>query len=154
MVKCICVLHKNENNICGIIKFSQNNNSIVLVEYNIRGLKDGYHGFHIHEYGDLTDGCSSSCSHFNPFGVLHGGRKSNIRHVGDLGNIKSINGISKSYFYDNMISLNNINICSIIGRAVVIHEDMDDLGMGNNIESFTTGNSGKRLACGIIGLTK
>jgi len=154
MVKCICVLHKNENNIYGIIKFSQNNNSKVRVEYNISGLKDGYHGFHIHEYGDLTDGCSSSCSHFNPFGVLHGGRKSNIRHVGDLGNIKSINGISKGYFYDNMISLNNTNICSIIGRAIVIHADMDDLGMGNNIESLNTGNSGKRLACGIIGLTK
>jgi len=155
ILKAICVLHKNKNGVDGIVKFHQkSNSSMVKVSYNINGLSDGEHGFHIHEYGDLTDGCMSSCAHFNPFNVIHGGRKSKIRHVGDLGNILSKNGIAKGYFYDKIISLDVKNICSIIGRAVVVHKDRDDLGMGGDKESLITGNAGKRLACGIIGLEK
>ena len=153
--KAICVLHENKNNIKGVIKFSQNINSKkVRVEYEIKGLTNGKHGFHVHEYGDLTDGCSSSCAHFNPYNKKHGGRNSKERHVGDLGNIVSKNRISKSYFYDELISLNPRSKSCIIGRAIVIHEDEDDLGLGNNLESKITGNAGKRIACGVIGLQK
>ena len=54
-----------------------------------------------HEYGDLTDGCMSSCSHFNPYKTKHGGRHSKVRHVGDLGNVITKNGITKGKFYDS-----------------------------------------------------
>ena len=30
------------------------------------------HGFHVHEYGDLSQGCDSVGLHFNPLGVTHG----------------------------------------------------------------------------------
>ena len=60
--KCICVLHENNNKVSGVVKFSQKIGSDkVRVEYEIKGLANGKHGFHIHEYGDLTDGCMSSC---------------------------------------------------------------------------------------------
>ena len=45
---------------------------------------------------------------------------------------------------------------AVVGRMVVIHENRDDLGLGTGSlrkESLLTGNAGKRLACGIIGLT-
>ena len=148
----ICVLAQNKNNIKGIIKFKEFNNK-VKVMYEIYGLEDGEHGFHVHECGDLTDGCSSACAHFNPDNISHGGRKSKVRHVGDLGNIKSKNGISKGFFYDNIISLNYKHKNCIIGRAIVIHEGKDDLGKGLNLESLITGNAGKSVACGVIGIS-
>lgn len=43
---------------------------------------------------------------------------------------------------------------SIVGRSVVVHADEDDLGKTNHPDSLKTGNSGKRVACGIIGLAK
>jgi Cu-Zn family superoxide dismutase len=71
--------------------------------------------------------------------------------VGDLGNLKTNEeGFAYAAFTDHMVTLNGEN--SIIGRSVVVHEKEDDLGRGGNDESLKTGNSGKRLACGVIGL--
>ena len=150
--KAKCIFHQNPNKISGYVQFTQNKK--VKVEYLIKGLKDGEHGFHIHEYGDLSDSCKSACAHFNPYNKKHGGRNSKERHVGDLGNIISKNGIAKGYFYDDMISLDYKHTCCIIGRSVIVHEDRDDLGKGGDEESLKTGNAGKRLACGVIGITK
>jgi len=151
--KAICVLVADKSNVNGIVKFTQYNNK-VKVNYEIKGLSNGLHGFHVHEYGDLTDGCTSSCAHFNPFNTHHGAKNSKIRHIGDLGNIRSKNKLAKGYFFDKMISLDSKNVCSIIGRCIVVHEDEDDLGEGCNEESLKTGNAGKRLACGVVGLCK
>ncbi|XP_060959507.1 superoxide dismutase [Cu-Zn] 2 isoform X1 [Cannabis sativa] len=41
---------------------------------------------------------------------------------------------------------------SILGRAVVVHADPDDLGKGGHELSKSTGNAGARIGCGIIGL--
>ena len=152
--KAICVLHANPYNVTGTVKFSQRKNSKkVKVDYNIKNLKDGKHGFHVHIYGDLTDECNSACAHFNPYNKNHGGRNSKERHVGDLGNITSKNKISKGSFYDSLISLVPGHKCNIVGRSIIVHKDEDDLGKGNNEESLKTGNAGKRLACGVIGIS-
>lgn len=96
--------------------------------------------------------CSSTCGHFNPHNSHHGGLHSKHRHVGgDLGNIISKNEVSIGVMYTKSVSLlhNNLNI---LGRSIVILVKEDDLGKGGNDEYLVTGNAGKRLACGVIGL--
>ena len=84
----ICVFTNNINNkIKGNVIFKETLRGL-QIKISISGLTPGLHGFHIHETGDLTDNCSSLCSHFNPTNSVHGGRDSKERHLGDLGNIK------------------------------------------------------------------
>jgi len=128
--------------------------SKVKVTVDLKGLKPGLHGFHIHEAGNLLLGCESCRSHFNPFNKKHGGRGSKERHVGDLGNIKAdANGRVKMNFRDHLIKLRGSKCC-IIGRSVVIHKDPDDLGKGGDEESLKTGNAGSRIGCAVIGFAE
>jgi len=142
----IVVFESRNNNISGYILFTQLFDK-VKIDINVRGLKDGLHGIHIHKSGDLRDGCASACDHYNPHNKNHGGLDSG--HAGDLGNIKVINNICIDSFYCNKFIVDEI-----IGRSVIIHENEDDLGLTNHKDSKTTGNSGKRLCCAIIGISK
>jgi len=137
----------------GVVRFTQDGNTLQL-DYNIQNLGDGEHGFHVHEYGDLTDGCESACAHFNPDNQEHGGLDSEVRHLGDLGNIVSKGGVSKGRISTDTISLNMGLPNCIIGRMIIVHKDRDDLGKGGDAESLLTGNAGKRLGCGVIGLSE
>jgi Cu-Zn family superoxide dismutase len=119
-------------------------------------LPPGKHGFHIHEYGDMSDHCDSMCAHFNPYGRPHGGQDSpaKARHVGDLGNLVTDDkGACKMQMVDKLISLHGTKT-NIIGRGLIIHGDEDDLGCGGHETSLETGNSGKRVACAVIGHAK
>ena len=76
----------------GTVKFTEDlNNNVVVIDLNLSGLKpNSFHGFHVHEAGDLTDKCTSMCAHFNPYGKTHGCPGMSERHVGDLGNITTV----------------------------------------------------------------
>jgi len=139
--------------ISGSVTFEEKGEK-VLVTVQLSGLKlNGLHGFHVHQAGDLSDGCESMCAHFNPFNKTHGCPGMSERHVGDLGNLVSdIFGNANYTFYDNVIKLNGI--ANIIGRGLIIHADQDDCGNGGNKESLKTGNAGKRIACAVIGYAK
>jgi len=137
----------------GVVHFSQRRGRCV-VTYDITGLADGLHGFHVHECGDMTEGCTSGCAHFNPDGVAHGGREASVRHAGDLGNIRSSNGRARGTLTVGGLSTDPKSDRSIIGRMIIVHADKDDLGKGGDEESMKTGNAGKRLACGVIGIAK
>lgn len=140
----------------GTVMFSENvKDDNVQIKLDLKGLPPNSKlGFHIHEAGDLTDGCKSACAHFNPYKKNHGGLKDDVRHVGDLGNITTDNqGKCSMKFHDGMIKLSG-ETQNIIGRSIVIHEKEDDLGLGNNLESLKTGNSGSRIVCSVIGYSK
>ncbi|XP_005485028.1 extracellular superoxide dismutase [Cu-Zn] [Zonotrichia albicollis] len=100
---------------------------------------------HIHELGDLSNGCDSTGGHYNPFRVNH------PRHPGDFGNFLPKEG--KIRKYKTNLSATVFGPYSIMGRSVVIHEQEDDMGKGNNKASLENGNAGKRLACCVIGIS-
>jgi superoxide dismutase, Cu-Zn family len=52
---------------------------------------------HVHASGDLSQGCQSASSHFNPFNLIHGAPGDMFRHAGDLGNIRANGKILKNY---------------------------------------------------------
>ncbi|XP_037269268.1 superoxide dismutase [Cu-Zn] isoform X1 [Rhipicephalus microplus] len=145
----ICVFQVG--NASGYVKFHQKPFSFVKLHGNITNLPHGKHGFHVHEYGDLSKGCASTGAHYNPLRMPHGGPKDRKRHVGDLGNIEADqNGTALFNMTDRLLSLNGIY--SIIGRALVVHADEDDLGRGSHNDSLTTGHSGSRIACCVIAI--
>ncbi|VDN86637.1 unnamed protein product [Brugia pahangi] len=67
----IAVLHSDNGNINGTIHFQQDKNS-TTISGEIKGLTPGLHGFHVHQYGDTTNGCISAGPHFNPYNKTHG----------------------------------------------------------------------------------
>jgi Cu-Zn family superoxide dismutase len=152
VIQAVCVL--TQGSIKGHILFTETQKGDkVRVSLFLKNVPQGDHGFHIHKTGDLREGCSSLCAHYNPYNKEHGGRMMKKRHVGDLGNIRPTReGKVEISFLDSLLKLRGPT--SILGRSVVIHEDKDDLGLGLNEESKKTGNAGKRIACGVIGYSK
>ncbi|QQG31621.1 Superoxide dismutase-like protein [Swinepox virus] len=149
--KAVCVIKGRRNDIHGIININQLQNDIVIISGVIIGLCEGYHGLHIHEFGDETDDVNSLGKHFNPDNKNHGSQYDTDRHVGDLGNITANKyGVSYVYKIDGRIQLRGNN--SIIGRSLVISQYADDLGKGENKTSLIDGNSGESMAWGIIGI--
>ena len=146
--KAICVLHPTEgNNVTGTVTFTKTATGVNVVA-DIKGLTPGMHGFHIHQYGDVSapDGTSAG-GHFNPEGKEHGGPSAMERHVGDLGNIEAgEDGTAHLELSDTMIKLNGEH--SIIGRGIIVHAGEDDL------TSQPTGAAGARVAAGVIGIAK
>jgi superoxide dismutase, Cu-Zn family len=141
----ICTI--TSGHVQGYVLLQQIKYSKTMFSCFLSNLTPGKHGFHIHSKGDLRENCKSLCSHYNPHNTQHGGPTGNRRHKGDLGNIiANVNGMS------NTTIISDVSLNDIIGRSIVIHEYPDDLGMGNNKESISTGNSGKRIGCGVIGL--
>lgn len=146
--KAIAVLHPTEgNDVTGTVTFTQTDDG-VKIEAHVNGLTEGKHGFHIHEFGDISapDGTSAG-GHFNPEGHEHGAPSDEKRHVGDLGNLEAGSGGHAMYErVDKVIALHGEH--SIIGRAVVVHAGTDDL------KTQPTGDAGGRVALGVIGVAK
>ena len=120
----------------------------VEVHVVLEGLPPGEHGLHVHEKGDCSgnDGLAAG-DHFNPGNAPHGGREAGVRHAGDLGNVTAdATGRVDVTFTDTHIALSGAT--SVLGRAIVVHADPDD-GM-----SQPAGNSGARIACGVIEASK
>ena len=88
---------------------------------NISGLTSQPHALHVHTFGDVANGCTSTGEHYNPFGTPHGSPLDHpaLRHFGDLGNVKgNSQGRVKVKIEDQLISL--LGPFSSLGRAMVV----------------------------------
>ncbi|KAJ5176904.1 Transcription factor [Penicillium canariense] len=148
MVKAVAVL-RGDAKISGTVTFEQADESAATtISWNITGHDaNAQRGFHVHQFGDNTNGCTSAGPHFNPFGKTHGAPEDAERHVGDLGNFQTdAEGNAVGSKQDKLVKL--IGAESVLGRTLVVHAGTDDLGKGGNEESKKTGNAGARPACG------
>lgn len=98
----------------------------------------GPHGMHIHTDGNCTPGtCADpfpkTGMHYNPTDEEH------PDHVGDFPVVFSNNGYAMMSFYTDRFCVEEI-----IGRSLVIHESPDDY------RTQPAGDSGKKIACGVI----
>jgi Cu-Zn family superoxide dismutase len=141
--KAICVLVPSKGSQARGVLTLTAGDGIVQIAGTVEGLTPGKHGFHIHEFGDLTssDGTSAG-GHFNPDGHEHGGPEGHERHVGDLGNITA----NEEGRADVMIKVEDLQLHFVIGRSLVVHEKEDDL------KTQPSGNSGARISVGVIGI--
>ena len=133
----------------GEIKFTQAGSRVRIVG-EVTGLAPGAKGLHIHEKGDCSAADATSAgAHFDPrepknWSTRHGGPHTAERHAGDLGNIVfDQNGKAVVNLMVGGIAVDRGPI-GIIGRAVVVHFEADDL------KTDPTGDAGARAACGVI----
>jgi len=148
-LKAITVLQPTAGNkVSGTITFTEVADG-VQVHADIAGLTPGNHGFHVHEFGDCSAADASSAgAHFNPTNKPHAAPDAADRHVGDMGNVEADgSGKAKLEYLDHQISLTNDQQL-VVGRSVVVHAKADDL------KSQPAGDSGARVACGVIGRAK
>ncbi len=129
----------------GTVTFTQLGMNQVRVTGNIAGHTPGQKGFHIHEKGDCSaPDAMSAGGHFNPTQMKHASSPTS-GHAGDMGNL-TFDGSGRTTI--NMV-LNGLSVSSnapngIVGRALVVHMQPDDL------TTDPTGNAGGRAACAVI----
>jgi Cu-Zn family superoxide dismutase len=148
-LKAIAVLHPTAGNkVSGTVTFTEIADG-VQVHAEITGLTPSKHGFHVHEFGDCSaPDAMSAGAHFNPTNQPHAGPDDAARHVGDMGNVEAnASGKATLDYVDHDMSLTN-DQKSVIGRSVIVHVKADDL------KTQPTGDSGARVACGVIGRAK
>jgi len=137
---------KSGSKVTGTITFTKSGDD-VEVTGDIENLKPGKHGFHLHEKGDCSAADAASAgAHFNPTKQHHGGPMTAEHHTGDLGNIEADASGKAHIQWKGKMSLSGAD--SIVGKSVVVHEKEDDL------KTDPSGNSGARIACGVIEAVK
>lgn len=162
VTKAICVLSPTNNadlpGVTGTITFTDTGHGVRVVA-NVSGLTPNQkHGFHIHQWGDVSaaDGTATG-GHYNPGGAEHGLPTSESHgdhehhmpggHAGDLGNLEA--DADGNATYDK--TFDGISVAGlegpVLGRAIIVHLKEDDGGQ-------PTGNAGPRVAQGVIGVAK
>jgi Cu-Zn family superoxide dismutase len=147
------IQHTTGSEVAGTVTFTAAQGGVKVV-VDVTGLPPGKHGFHIHEFGDVSDTAKgmNTGGHFDPAGTKHhalvaGEHSEAGHHAGDMGNLEAD---SNGHAHLEMM-LTGVSVMGpqnpIIGRAVIIHEKADDGGQ-------PTGNAGGRLGQGVIGIAK
>ncbi|MFD1020523.1 superoxide dismutase family protein [Thalassobacillus hwangdonensis] len=124
----------------------------VQVKLSVEGLEPGPHGIHIHEYPKCEGpDFTSAGNHFNPTGKMHGLMNAEGAHIGDMPNVEpGETGLAEAELMVAEATLKDgkNSLVKGEGTSIVIHAGPDD-GM-----SQPSGDSGERIACGVIQLNK
>jgi Cu-Zn family superoxide dismutase len=134
----------------GTAELWQDPNGTVSVEIASLALPAGTHGIHFHEVAKCEGGAtafSTAGGHYNPLGKQHGLSNAAGPHAGDAPNVVvPASGFAKVSFTTNRVTLTpgTISLFDADGSSIVVHANADDQ------VSQPSGNSGPRIACGVI----
>jgi superoxide dismutase, Cu-Zn family len=134
----------------GTAQLSQDSRGLVNVEIASLALPAGTHGIHFHSVGQCDGGStafSTAGAHYNPLGKEHGLDNPRGPHAGDAPNLVTpIGGVGKVDFSTSRVSLTpgTISLFDADGSSIVVHANADDQ------MSQPAGNSGARIACGVV----
>jgi Cu-Zn family superoxide dismutase len=128
----------------GTVTFTQKGDKVAVVA-SVSGLAPGNHGFHVHEKGDCSapDGTSAG-GHFNPMGKPHAQPTTMDRHAGDMPMLAADSAGNATFTAELDVITVGGGVTDVIGKSVIVHKDPDDF------KTQPTGNSGARVACGVI----
>lgn len=136
----------------GLVLFVQQESGVkgTTIYGLIDGLTPGKHGFTINQYGEVTESCRATGSHYNPKNASHGVPQIEGSHLGDLGNIDATAElIAIVRMHNSVIELEGKH--SIVNRSCVIYDNPDDEGQKkDDAQSKLTGNVGDPVGCGLI----
>ena len=132
----------------GKADFTEDGNGLVHLNVSVRGLSPGVHGIHIHEKGNCSGpSFASAGDHYNPSGKHHGLNNTAGPHAGDMPNlVVGKDGTGHMSITDDRVTLSPgpATLFTANGTSLVIHAGPDDQ------KSDPSGNSGGRIACGVI----
>jgi Cu-Zn family superoxide dismutase len=140
----------------GVVTFRETLQGKLNIDIRLEHLPAGDHAVHIHENPVCEGGLDfkTAGGHFNPNGKLHGMKNPLGHHTGDLPEnitlsvvpVRKTNSATRgaANFTVDYLSLKPAAADSILGRSIIIHDKPDDM------KTDPTGNSGNRIACGVI----
>lgn len=132
------------NTAAGTVRFAQHG-ARTQIEARLTGLApNSEHGFHVHEKGECGADGTAAGGHLNPKGQPHAFYGKSDRHAGDMPNVRAdADGVATLSWESELFTVAD-GPASVAGRSVVLHRDADDYA------SQPAGNSGPRLACGVV----
>lgn len=141
------VLYDVNGQAIGSAIFTEDATGQVHVNVHVKGLAPGLHGIHLHAVGSCSPSFLAAGGHHNPLGHQHGLENPLGAHAGDLPNlvvnpagVGHLNAITTHA----TLSAGPTSVFDVNGSALIIHAGPDDQ------VTDPTGNSGGRVACGVI----
>lgn len=141
------VIYNLDGQELGVARFTEDATGRVHVNVHVQDLAPGLHGIHVHAVGSCANSFLAAGPHFNPSNEGHGLENPDGAHAGDLPNlVVNTAGIGRLNATTDRATLTSgsLSLFDADGSAIVIHAGPDDQ------VSSPAGNSGARVACGII----